>query len=360
MLQCLDAGFGNPSSLHREGRRAREFVEESREILAAVLGVKVPEIVFTSGGTEADNLALRGVMGSEKARGRHIITTAIEHPAVLATCRVLENSGCSVSYVLPDETGVVPVEAIAAEIRSDTALISVMAANNETGCLQPVRAIGALAREKGIPFHTDAVQAFGRVTGLLPTEMGCDLLSLSAHKLSGPKGVGALYVRKGMALGPMLTGGSQERELRGGTENVMGIVGFAQAVQVLNGMHVEESQRLSRLRDSLESSILTRIPGTSVNGAGAERLGNTTSIAFAGCRADLLVMALDLRGISVSAGSACASGTARPSHVIIAMGKGKEAALSSLRFSLGMGNAEGDIPAVVESLVEAVHAAREG
>ncbi len=359
LFQCLDGGFGNPSSLHREGRRARELIEAARETVAAALGVKVPEIAFTSGGTEADNLALRGVMGSGKEKGRHIVTTAIEHPAVLETCRALENSGCTVTYVQPEGNGVVSVAAIADALRPDTAVVSVMAANNETGCLQPVREIGSLVREKGIVFHTDAVQAFGRVADFKPAEWECDLLSLSAHKVNGPKGVGALYVRKGIPMASQLAGGSQERGLRGGTENVAGIAAFAQAVRVLMREGAEEARRLGALRDKLEAAILSRIEGTVVNGSGAPRLSNTTSIAFEGCRADLLVMALDLRGIAVSAGSACASGSVRHSHVLMAMGRGKEAASSSLRFSLGRGNEEADLTVVVDALAEAVAAARE-
>lgn len=351
------APFGNPSSLHAAGRAARAVVEEARETLAAWLGAAPGEILFTAGGTEADNLALLGAAASGKLRGRHLVASSIEHPAVLEPMRRLESEGWEITWVDPDATGVVRPETVAEALRPDTALAAVMAANNETGAVQPVAAIGAMLRERGVLFHCDAVQALGR-SEARPREWGADYAAFSAHKINGPKGVGALFVRKGAPLSARLLGGPQERKLRGGTENVPGIAAFAAAADWWRGHAEAERRRLGALRDALEAALRARLPDMIVNAGGAPRLPNTLNATFPGCRADLMVMALDMREAAVSAGSACASGAVQHSHVLLAMGLGKEAAASSLRFSLGLGNAPEEIGSFADKVAEAAAAVR--
>lgn len=352
------SGFGNPSSIHWAGREARSLVEDARESIAKLIGVDAAEIVFTSGGTEADNLAIFGASGSGRLKGRHLAAAAFEHPAVLEAYRKLEAQGWPIAWIDPDGDGIVSPEAVASALRPDTGLVSVMAANNETGAVQPVAAIGKLLREKGVLFHCDGVQALGKLDEVRPRAWQADYLALSAHKINGPKGVGALYVRKGAPMQSVNLGGPQERQMRGGTENVLGIAGFGKAAEVWGRIGEAERARLRLLRDALEKSLRSRIPDLIINSEAAERVPNTLNATFPGCRADLLVMGLDMRGIAVSAGSACASGSVKHSHVLLAMGKGKDAAASSLRFSLGLGNAESEIGPLADQVAQAAAAVR--
>jgi cysteine desulfurase len=357
MAGYLHEDFGNASSAHWYGQRARDAVEQAREQVARLIGAHPSEIIFTSGGTESDNMSIFGVVGAARPKtssgGKHAITTAIEHPAVLYTARELESRGLAVTYVTPGPGGVVDVEAVAAAIRPETVLITVMLANNEIGTLQPVAEIGRLARERGITLHTDAVQAVGKV----PVDVKClgvDLLSLSAHKLYGPKGVGALYVRKGTHLEPLMHGGHHERDRRPGTENVPGIVGLGKAAELSTQKLDEDAQHIAALRDRLQAGILVRIEGATINGDAAHRQPNTLNVSFAGLKGESLVMALDLEAIACSTGSACSSGSTEPSHVLSAMGLSKEAARSSLRLSLGRYNTEADVDAALEAMVRVV------
>jgi cysteine desulfurase len=351
------AGFGNPSSIHAIGREARRAVEDARETLARLLRVDASELVFTGGGTEANNLAILGSAASGRLRGRHLVVSAFEHPAVLQSYRKLEREGWDVTFVNPDGEGLVSPEAVAAVLRPDTALVSVMAANNEVGSVQPVAAIGRLLRERGVLFHCDAVQALGKLGEVWPREWRADYAVFAAHKINGPKGIGVLYARKGAPLSGVTLGGSQERGFRGGTENVLGAVGFGKAAEVLFETGKKERAALAGLRDGLEA-YLRRLPGLTVNGAAGARLPNTSHITLPGCRADLMVMGLDMRGVAASAGSACASGSVQHSHVLLAMGKDKRAAASSLRFSFGLGNREEEIPLVANLVAEVAESVR--
>jgi cysteine desulfurase len=352
------SGFGNPSSLHWAGREARRMIEDARESLARLIAVDPGEIVFTSGGTEADNLAILGSAASGRLKGRHLVAATFEHPAVLAAFRKLEAEGWAVTWIDPDGDGVVRAETVERALRDDTALVSVMAANNETGAVQPVAGIGGLLRERGVLFHCDAVQALGKLEGVRPREWRADYLSLSAHKINGPKGVGALYVRKGAPMQGLNLGGPQERQSRGGTENVPGIVGFGKAAEVWARIGDAERRRLTLLRDALESALLGKVPDLIVNAVGAERIPNTLNATFPGCKADMMVMGLDMREAAVSAGSACASGSVKYSHVLLAMGKGKDAAASALRFSLGLGNTEEEIEPLAAMVAEVASSVR--
>ncbi len=338
--------YGNASSIHHFGQVAKQRLEAARREVAAMLGCEAREVVFTSGGTEADNLALFGVM--RRIGGGHLVTSSMEHPAVLNACGQLEREGFEVTYVAPDESGVVSAAAVRRAVRTDTALISVMHANNETGVLQPLAGIAAVARECGAVFHTDAVQTAGRIP-VNVRELGVDLLSLSGHKFGAPKGIGALYVRKGVELRPLLYGGRHERERRAGTENVPGAValGRAAGLGALWG-------GIATLRDRLEQGILARVPAAHVNGAGAERLPNTSNIRFDGIEGEAMVISLDLRGFAVSSGSACSSGAVEPSHVLLAMGLSPEDARSSVRFSLGPGNTAEQVDGLIEAVAGSV------
>ncbi|MEE9274961.1 MAG: cysteine desulfurase family protein [bacterium] len=350
---CMRARYGNPNSIHRFGREARTAIEEARERIAALIGAADPEeIFFTSGGTESDNWALRGTIAAAGGGG-HIVTTQVEHPAVLDTCQALEASGVEVSYVPPDGKGRVSAEEVAAAIRPDTRIVSVMWGNNEVGTLQPVEEIAALCRRRGVRFHTDAVQAMGK----LPIDVeaaGIDMLSASGHKLNGPKGVGFLYLRTGVSLAPLITGGGQERDLRSGTENVPGIAGLGEACRLAREEGPAAALSLARMRDRLESQVCERIPDVVVNGDPDRRLPGTSNMSFLGAEGETLLIRLDLEGIAVSTGSACSQGSTEPSHVLLAMGLEPEAVRGSLRFSLGWGSAEGDVDRVLEALPEAV------
>lgn len=351
--------YGNASSIHHHGQEMRSAVERARESVAVLLGCKTSEIVFTSGGTEADNLAVFGVVDAiGSGVGDHVITSTIEHHAVLNACRHLEESGCEVTYLPVDGRGIVDPEDVKRALKANTKLISVMFANNETGVVQPVVEIGKIAAEAEVYFHTDAVQAAGKVPVHMD-EIGCDLLTISGHKLHGPQGVGALYVRKGTDLAAQMYGGRHERSRRAGTENVPGIVGLGKAAELaLNGLKGGEDSNVEALRDRLEAE-LTRIELTSVNGAGSRRVPNTTNICFDGIDGEALVIALDLKGLAVSTGAACSSGAIEPSHVLLAMGLTPEQARASIRFSLGKQNRTEDVEFAIGLVRETVGRLRE-
>ena len=353
MLPWLRDGYGNASSLYKLGRTARKAVENARRTVAEILGADANEIFFTSGGTEGDNAALRGVMAC--AAGRHIVSTAFEHHAVLHTLEALQKTGCDVTLVQPDRSGHVSAEEICAALRPDTALISVMTANNELGTIQPIPEIGKIAREKGIPFHTDAVQAAGHIP-LNVRNLCVDLLTLSAHKFGGPKGVGVLYLRRGTPFIPYLTGGAQERGKRAGTENVAGIVGLARALELAAAEMEEEAARLRTLRQRLTEGVL-RIPFVRENGGG-DRLPGIANFSFTAIEGEYIAMMLDQAGIAVSPGSACAAGSEEPSHVLTAIGLDRAAAKGGLRISLGYGNTEADVDAILQALSPAVEKLR--
>jgi cysteine desulfurase len=346
--------FGNASSIHHHGQDTRAAVEHARQSVAALLGCRASEIVFTSGGTEADNLAIFGVVRS----GDHVITSAIEHHAVLNTCKHLSAEGCEVTYVPVDGQGLVDPADVKRAIRTNTKLITIMLANNETGVLQPAAEIGKIAAETDICFHTDAVQAAGKIR-LDVNQIGCDLLTISGHKFHGPQGVGALYVRKGTQLAPRLHGGSHERSRRAGTENVPAIVGFGKAADLAlagfaRGDDVRgDDVKMAHARDRLERELLS-IEATGLNGEGAARVPNTTNIYFEGIDGEALVIALDLKGLAVSTGAACSSGSIEPSHVLIAMGLPVARAKASLRFSLGKQNTPEDIELALNLIPETV------
>ena len=355
MLPCFMEAFGNPSSIHNCGRRALAHIKEARQQVAALLGCRTTEIIFTSGGTEGDNLALKGMIRP----GDHLIVSAIEHSAILSSAAWLAKQGCEVTRVVVNGNGQVEPSSIRAAIRPNTRLISVMTANNETGVLQPVEEIGCIAAEADVWFHTDAVQAAGKVP-LFVDRIGCDLLTISGHKFHGPQGTGALFVRAGTPLRPLLHGGHQEKHLRPGTENVPGIVGFGRACQIAraalsNGV----MENIGALRDRLEAVLVSLIPDARINGKGVPRVPNTTNILFEQVSGDALVMALDDLGVEVSRGSACSAGAADPSNVLTAMGLTGAQARSSLRFSLGKQNTLEETDAATAVVVDAVAKLRE-
>ncbi len=346
MMPCLTDMFGNASSIHTFGQEARAAVEDARRSVAGLYGADTREIVFTSGGTESDNTALWGVFRSGYRPGNHIITTRIEHPAILATCKSLQAAGAEVTFLPVDSSGRVDPSRLEAAITERTILISVMHANNETGVIQPLEDIAALARPRGIVLHTDAVQS----TGKIPVDvkmLGVDLLSMSAHKIHGPKGVGALYIRKGTKVVPFMTGGSHERKRRAGTENVPGIAGLGAAAALARERLPEMGTRVAGLRDRLESGIRDRVGNMRVNGQ-APRLPTVTNLSFDGLEGEAAVIAMDLEGIAVSTGSACSSGSLEPSHVLVAMGLRPEVVQGSLRFSLCWHTTEKEIDRAVE------------
>ncbi len=359
MRPYLEGAFGNPSAAHAMGREAKAALEGARETVAELLGTAdKDEVVFVSSGTEADNLALAGAALAYQERGRHIITSAVEHSAILETCAALEKWGFSVTYLPVDGEGMLDPEELRRAIQPDTIVISVMHGNNETGVLFPLEEVGAILRERGILFHTDAVQSFGKIP-LNVRHLKIDLLSLSAHKIYGPKGVGALYVRRGVRLQPLLQGGGQERGRRAGTENIPGIVGVAAAARLMFLEMPGEQERLRQFRDRLEATILERVDGVRVSGRNSPRLVHTSNFSFDGIEAQTLVAALDLEGIAVSAGSACHVGSVQPSHVLRAMGLSREQVEGSIRFSLGRLTCDGDIDRVVEILPQLVARLRE-
>ncbi|MDD4163329.1 MAG: cysteine desulfurase NifS [Methanothrix sp.] len=353
MLPFFSDKFGNASSLHSFGLEAKEALEESREKVAKLLGAKPEEIVFTSGGTESDNLALKGIARRNKDKGKHIITTSVEHPAILETCRKLEKEGFSITYLPVTGDGLVDLTALEAAIRPDTILISVMHANNEIGTIQPIEEIGRLAAEKDIYLHTDAVQSVGKI----PTDvnaLGVDLLSLSAHKLYGPKGVGALYIRKGTKLENIVQGGGHERGLRSGTENVAGIVGLARAGELCSESMAAEGQRLTELRDRLAGLVLEKVKDAWINGTMKPRLPGSLNFGFSYVEGESLLLYLDSKGIGVSTGSACSSHKLQPSHVLLSLGLRPEECHGSLRITMGRSNTKEEVDYVAECIVEAV------
>ncbi len=334
MMPYLTANYGNASSIHSDGQHARAAVDAARESVAKLIGANSSEIVFTSGGTEADNLAVFGVVAASPLAGKHIITTTIEHPAVLNACQALEKQGIEASYVPVGSGGVVDPGDIRRALRPETVLISVMHVNNELGTIQPIEEIGAIAAEAEVCFHCDAVQSAGK----LPIDVNrlrVNLLSLSAHKIYGPKGAGALYVRSGTPLEPQFHGGHHERDLRPGTENVAGIVGLGKAAELGRLRLATDEIRIAALRDRFEDSLLKTISALRVNGDRTRRAANTTNLTFAGAGGEALLIALDLQGIACSTGAACSSGAVEPSHVLLAIGLSQDEARSSLRFSLG-------------------------
>jgi cysteine desulfurase len=347
--------FGNASSIHHHGQETRAAVERARESVAVLLGCRASEIVFTSGGTEGDNLAVFGLTEP----GQHVISSTVEHHAVLNSCKHLEASGREVSYVPVDGRGQVDPDDVRRALRPNTRLITIMVANNETGVLQPVEEIGKIAAEADVYFHTDAVQAAGKVA-IDVKRIGCDLLSISGHKMNAPQGVGALYVRKGTTLRPMLHGGSQERSRRAGTENVPGIVALGKVAELAREALVRgDLEQISRMRDRLEQTILDEVEATAVNGQGAPRVPNTSSIFFDCIEGEALVIALDLKGLAVSTGAACSSGAIEPSHVLTAMGMAPQRARGSLRFSLGKQNTSEDIEFALSLILPTVARLRE-
>ena len=347
--------FGNASSIHQQGQQARAAVENAREHLAELLNCRAAEIVFTSGGTEGDNLALFGLVN----RGDHVITSAIEHHAVLNACKRVESLGCDVTYLPVDGQALVDPDDLKRAMRSNTKLISIIFGNNETGVLQEVREIGKIAAEADVYFHTDAVQAAGKVP-IDVKEIGCDLLTLTAHKMHGPIGAGALFVRKGTLLQPMMYGGRHERSRRAGTENLPGIVGLGKAAEIARkGFSDGSVDRMASLRDHVEKTIVETLDQVSVNSFGAPRVPNTTNIVFDCLEGEAMVIALDLKGLSVSTGAACSSGAIEPSHVLTAMGLSPDHARASIRFSLGKQNTADDIDFALQLIPEVVTRLRE-
>lgn len=357
MMEYLTGKFGNPSSIHSFGREAKEGLEKAREQVAHTLHADSREIIFTSGGTEADNLALIGMAFQNSDKGKHIITSAIEHHAVLHACEYLKKKGYRVTVLPVDEDGLIRMEDLRKAITAETILISIMHANNEVGTIQPITEIGALAREKGIFFHTDAVQSLGKVH-IDVDKMNIDLLSGSGHKIYGPKGIGFLYVRKGVRINPLTFGGRQERDFRAGTENIPGIVGLGKAVELAEKEMDTEMPRLAKLRDQLSKGLQEKIPYVKLNGHPNLRVATNVNLSFMFVEGESLLLLLDLQGIAASSGSACTSGSLDPSHVLLAMGLKHEVAHGSVRMTLGRDNTEEDIRYVLEQLPPMVNRLR--
>jgi cysteine desulfurase len=358
VARALGDTFGNASSVHAFGQHAKAALDDARAAVARLIGAEAAEIVFTGSGTEADNFALRGAVEAQEPRGRRrVITTAIEHEAVLNTCRHLTRRGYACTMLPVKTDGRVTVDTLRAAMSDDVAVVSIMHANNETGVIQPVAELAEVAHAHGALMHTDAVQSVGK----LPVDvraLGVDLLSLSGHKFNGPKGVGALWIRKGVRLAPMLTGGRHERNRRAGTENVPSLIGLGVAATLALRKLNAEANRLAALRDRLERGVLARVPRTFVNGDGAPRVPNTTNISFDGVEAESLLIALDLEGFAVSTGSACSSGTLEPSHVLKAMNLPHGRSQNAIRFSFGAGNTEAEIDRLLDVLPRVVEKLR--
>ena len=357
MLPYFSQTYGNPSSIHRAGRESRRAIENARKQVAAALHCEPREVYFTAGGSESDNWAIRCAAKALEKKGRHIITSVIEHHAVLHTCEYMEKQGYEVTYLPVDEFGRVSVENVKNAIRPDTVLVSIMAANNEIGTLQPIREIGKITREAGVLFHTDAVQAVGAVP-VDVNDWNVDMLSLSGHKFHAPKGVGALYIRKGVRISNLIHGGAQERGLRAGTENLPGIVGLGRAIELAVDELPDYTERLTGMRDRLIEGILKAIPDTRLNGHPTERLPGNANVSIRYIEGEALLMRLDLAGIAGSSGSACTSGSLDPSHVLLAIGLPHEIAHGSLRLSLGRDTTDEEIDYVLETLPEVVRKLR--
>ncbi len=349
MLPYFTENFGNPSSIHLFGRRVRGVVENSREEISKLIGATPREIIFTSGGSEADNLAIVGTAYANESKGKHIITSSIEHHAVLDTCKFLENRGFKVTYLSVDKYGFVDPDDVRNAIRDDTILITIMHSNNEIGTIQPIQEIGEIAKERKIYFHTDAVQSVGTLP-IDVNELKVDFLSMSAHKFYGPKGVGALYVRNGVRPVPLIHGGAQERKRRAGTENVAGIVGMAKALAIAHEDMQEHTTHLVALREHLIKGIFEKIDKVRLNGHPTKRLPGNVNISFEFVEGESILISLDAMGIAASSGSACTSGSLEPSHVLKAIGLPPETAHGSIRFTLGRGNTEEDVDYLIEVL----------
>ncbi|MFW6151131.1 MAG: cysteine desulfurase family protein, partial [Chloroflexota bacterium] len=348
MVPYLGSSHGNPSSIHEAGKDAREAVEWARRQVAALIGARPRRIIFTGGGSEADNLALKGTAFALRNKGNHLITTNVEHPAILSTCRFLEKLGYEVTYLAVDGDGWLDPEMLRAAISDSTILVSIMMANNEVGTILPLRALCGIAHDRGVLVHSDAIQAVGKIP-VDVEELGVDMLSISAHKFHGPKGVGALYVRKGVELEPLIHGGEQEGGLRAGTENTPGIVGLGKAAE-LAPRAVQERDRIRALRDRLESGIGEHVPGARLNGHPEQRLPNTLNLTLPGLRGESIVIALDQHGIALSSGSACKSGSPEPTHVLMAMGRSEEEAHCAVRLSLSRHTTKEDTDDTIAAL----------
>lgn len=357
MLPYFEENFGNASSVHRFGREANEAVAGARQQVADLIGAEPRNIVFTSGGTESDNLAIKGVAYANEKKGKHIITSQIEHHAVLNTCKFLEKRGFEVTYIKVDKSGKVDLDQLRDSIRKDTVLITIVHGNNEIGTIQDIDEIGKIAADKGVSFHTDAVQTCGKIP-VDVNKSNAALLSMSGHKIYGPKGVGALFLRKGTRLMPLQLGGHHESNRRAGTENVPGIVGMGKAFEIARQSMEENRKKLVELRDRLQGELANRIGDTVVNGHPTDRLPNTLNMCFRYVEGESMIMMLDMKGVAVSSGSACTSGSLDPSHVLLAIGLSHEIAHGSLRFSLGVGNTREDVDYVAEVLPEIVERLR--
>ena len=357
MLPYFEENFGNASSVHRFGREANEAVAGARQQVADLIGAEPRNIIFTSGGTEADNLAIKGVAYANEKKGKHIITSQIEHHAVLNTCKFLEKRGFEVTYIKVDKSGKVDLDQLRDSIRKDTALITIAHGNNEIGTIQDIDEIGRIAADNGVSFHTDAVQTCGKIP-VDVNKSNAALLSMSGHKIYGPKGVGALFMRKGTRLMPLQLGGHHESNRRAGTENVPGIVGMGKAFEIARQSMEKNRKKLVELRDRLQGELASRIGDTVVNGHPTDRLPNTLNMCFRYVEGESMIMMLDMKGVAVSSGSACTSGSLDPSHVLLAIGLSHEIAHGSLRFSLGVGNTREDVDYVAEVLPEIVERLR--
>ena len=358
MMPYLKENYGNASSIYKLGREAKKAVEESREKIAKILNCKPNEIYFTAGGSESDNTAIKGIARANKKKGNHIITSKIEHPAVLETCKELEKEGFEVSYISVDENGIVDLEELKSKIKETTILITIMFANNEIGTIEPIEEIGKIAKENNIYFHTDGVQAVGSVK-IDVQKLNIDSLSLSSHKFYGPKGIGALYVRTGVPFEKYISGGHQERNKRAGTENVAGIVGLGKAIELAYKNLEEHNKKIKELRDYYIEQVKEKIPYIKINGDMEKRLPGNSNISFRFIEGEGLLLNLDLKGICASSGSACTSGSLDPSHVLLAIGLPHEIAHGSLRISIGKYNTKEEVDYLVENLVEIVNRLRE-
>ncbi len=357
MLPYYSEKFGNPSSIHASGREAKAALEDARNRVADLLGCKPSEIYFTSGGTESDNFAIKGVAFANRAKGKHVITSPIEHHAVSRSCEFLQREGFEITWLPVDSVGLVDPDDLRRAIKSGTTLVTIMHANNETGIIQDLKALVAVAHESDIYFHTDAVQSTGKIPYKIP-ELGCDLLSISAHKLYGPKGVGVLYIKSGVKIQPWNQGGGHEKGRRAGTENVAGIVGLAKALEIANRDMEKETVKLISMTTRFYNLVKERIPDIRLNGSFEKRVPNTLNISFKAIEGESMILSLDMKGISVSSGSACTSGATEPSHVLLAMKIPPELAHGSLRFSFGRSNKEEDIEYVVDILAKEVQRLR--
>lgn len=358
MLPYFTENYGNPSSVYQIAQINKKAIDESREKIASILGCQANEIFFTSGGSESDNWAIKGIAAAHKAKGNHIITTKVEHHAVLHTCEYLEKNGYEVTYLDVDEFGMVHPEDVEKAIKDTTILITIMYANNEIGTINPIKEIGEVARAHKIPFHTDAVQAVGQVK-INVKEQNIDLLSLSGHKINGPKGMGVLYIRRGIKVENLIHGGAQERGRRAGTENVAGIVGLAKALELTYTDFDVKIEKMTKLRDKLINGILNQIPYTKLNGHPTMRLANNSNIGVEYVEGESLLLLLDMNGIAGSSGSACTSGSLDPSHVLLAIGIPHEKAHGSIRFTLGVQNTEEEIDKVLEVMPAIVQRMRD-